>query len=66
MERDISFNGRQSQVITLTRGPGAVNDDIVKGYIYIHMQQHESRREEERSKTKSGAQESVKFHISWR
>jgi hypothetical protein len=50
----------------LTRGPGAVNDDIVKGYIYIHMQQHESRREEERSKTKSGAQESVKIHISWR
>ena len=61
MERDISFNGRQSQVITLTRekGAGTVNDDVVKGeyiykYIHIHMQQqHTTARGKDQRQSQS-------------
>ena len=73
MERDISFNGRQSQVITLTRekGAGTVNDDVVKGvyiykYIHIYMQEQHTQllgeKDQRQSQSAESQQESVKFH----
>lgn len=44
------------------RGRGCKRRHRQRIYIYTYA----AARKEERSKTKSGAQESVKFHISWR